>query len=284
MSVADIGDRDRNPTSVWKKRARVILTVIICGGAFVQIGSVSASPDVTSTRVRAEDSMTMVFAPQGTFRMGSNDEDADEQPVHDVYLDAYWIDQTEVTNRQYKKCVAAGSCTDPSQGGSFTRDKYYATDTNEYADFPVIFVDWFQADEYCKWVNGRLPTEAEWEFAARGTDGRSFPMGDTVNKESANYAGFVGDTTRVGAYPSGSSPYGVLDMAGNVWEWVNDWYGQDFYSRSSSRNPTGPISGRFRVLRGGSWEDDNDLLRSANRNWNEPQVSTSTWGFRCVQT
>ena len=222
----------------------------------------------------------MVFVPQGEFAIGSTAGDINEQPVHRVFLDAFWIDQVEVTNGQYQQCAAEGACTNPAPAGSFTRDRYY--DADEYADFPVIHVNWYQAKDYCTWAGGRLPTEAEWEAAARGTDGRTFPMGNAIDRRNANYAGFVGDTTRVGSYPSGASPYGVLDMAGNVWEWVSDWYGEDSYRDSTSRNPTGPSSGKSRVLRGGSWEDDADLVRSANRNWNDPQNSTTTWGFRCV--
>ena len=269
-------------TNLWKRKpAKAIVGLIICSGTFMHIGTVSASADPTHTRMRDKDEMTMVLIPQGEFRIGSNVGKVDEQPVHQVYLDAFWMDQTEVTNTQYQKCVASGSCTNPSSEGSFTRPRYYASD-DQYADFPVIHVNWYQATTYCTWAGGRLPTEAQWEAAARGTDGRTFPMGDHVDKDSANYAGFVGDTARVGSYPSGSSPYGVLDMAGNVWEWVFDWYGQDFYRRSPNRNPTGPPSGSSRVLRGGSWEDDTDLLRSANRNFNDPHASTTTWGFRCV--
>lgn len=270
-------------TSVRKRtRAKAIVGLIICGGAFAHFGTVSASAEPVHKRVRESDQMTMVLIPQGEFRIGSTDGKVDEQPVHRVRLDAFWMDQTEVTNAQYKKCAASGLCTNPSLGDSFTRHEYYTSDNEQYADFPVIHVNWYQAAAYCKWAGGRLPTEAEWEAAARGTDGRTYPMGDAVAKGSANYAGFVGDTTRVGSYPSGSSPYGVLDMAGNVWEWASDWYDQDFYSRSPDRNPTGPPSGSSRVLRGGSWEDDSDLLRSANRNFNDPLISTTTWGFRCV--
>ena len=109
-------------------------------------------------------------------------------------------------------------------------------------------------------------------------------MGNAIDMQNANYAGFAGDTTLVGSYPSGSSPFGVLDMAGNVWEWVSDWYGEDFYRDSTSRNPRGPSSGQFRVLRGGSWEDDADQVRSANRNWNDPQGLDNNMGVRCVTT
>jgi len=283
MSAPSDENGKQNMTSIWKRTpAKAIVGLIIYGAAFTHIGTVSASAEPVHQRVRDKDQMTMMLIPQGEFRIGSADGKVDEQPVHRVHLDAFWMDQTEVTNAQYKECAASGLCTNPSMGDSFTRREYYTSDNEQYADFPVIHVNWYQAEAYCKWAGGRLPTEAEWEAAARGTDARTYPMGDAVAKGSANYAGFVGDTTRVGSYPAGSSPYGVLDMAGNVWEWVSDWYDQDFYSQSPRRNPAGPPSGSSRVLRGGSWEDDTDLLRSANRNFNDPLISTETWGFRCV--
>ena len=283
MSPSEKANSKRSIATRWKRKsAKTIVGLIICGGAFTHVGTVSVSAEPVHARVRDKDQMTMVLIPRGDFRIGSTAGEADEQPVHQIYLDAFWMDQTEITNAEYKKCATSGFCTNPSREDSFTRQRYYSSEDEQYTDFPVVHVNWYQAEEYCKWAGGRLPTEAEWEAAARGTDGRTYPMGDTVDKESANYAGFVGDTTRSGSYPSGSSPYGVLDMAGNVWEWMSDWYDQDFYRRSPNRNPTGSPSGLFRVLRGGSWEDDTDQLRSANRNWNDPLISTTTWGFRCV--
>ncbi len=283
MSSSKNQHTSRGAARRWKRTpAKAVLGLLVCGAAFMQIGSVSASPEPVHNRIRDKDQMVMVMISQGEFRMGSDAGKIDEQPIHRVYLDGFWMDRTEITNAQYRKCVASGSCTNPSSDDSFTRQRYYTSDNDQYGNFPVIHVDWYQAAAYCKWAGGRLPTEAEWEAAARGTDGRTFPMGDHVDKGNANYAGFVGDTARVGSYPSGASPYGVLDMAGNVWEWVFDWYDQDFYRRSPDRNPTGPPSGSSRVLRGGSWEDDTDLVRSPNRNFNDPHSSTTTWGFRCV--
>ncbi|NLI41381.1 MAG: SUMF1/EgtB/PvdO family nonheme iron enzyme, partial [Caldisericales bacterium] len=177
---------------------------------------------------REKDEMLMVYVPAGEFEMGDEDGALDEQPVHTVYLDEYWIDQTEVTNGQYERCVAADSCTVPKSSYSSTRDSYYGN--RSYADYPVIYVDWNQADAYCKWAGGRLPTEAEWEKASRGTDGRDYPWGDSIDENHANYDGNIGDTSEVGRYPKGASPYGALDMAGNVWEWVSDWYAEDYYS------------------------------------------------------
>ena len=146
-----------------------------------------------------------------------------EQPVHKVVLDAFWIDQTEVTNKMYALCVQTSVCTPPSSTNSSTRPSYY--ENPEFEDYPVIYVDWYKAKTYCEWAGRRLPTEAEWEKAARGTDGRNYPWGkDAPNKMLLNYNGNVGDTTEIGKYPAGASIYGALDMAGNAWEWVSSLY------------------------------------------------------------
>jgi serine/threonine-protein kinase len=245
------------------------------------------------TRTSNKDGMVSVYIPAGEFLMGSTDGDRDaqndEKPQHTVYLDGYWIDKTEVTNGMYRKCVASGGCKEPYSKSSNTRSDYYGNST--YADYPVIYVDWDQANAYCGWAGRRLPSEAEWEKAARGTDGRKYPWGnEDATCELANYEGknngkdyCVGDTTEVGSYPRGASPYGIMDMAGNVWEWVNDWYDGNYYQNSPSKNPQGPESGSERVLRGGSWVNDSRSVRAANRGWNVPVNRDDYSGFRCVR-
>jgi formylglycine-generating enzyme required for sulfatase activity len=219
-----------------------------------------------------------VYVPAGEFLMGSLDSvgDDNEHPQHTVYLDAFWIMQTEVTNAQYAKCVDAGACSAPDN--SRWQDA-------AYADHPVTDVDWNQATEYAAWVGGRLPTEAEWEKAARGTDGRTYAWGEEQPDQSlANCCGFVNDTTPVGSYPAGASTYGALDMAGNVWEWTADWYDSGYYSRSPVQNPTGPSSGDYRVLRGGGYWGEAAVVRVANRVRFYPGFRNWAGGFRVVSS
>lgn len=223
----------------------------------------------------------MRLVPAGAFSMGSDSGSADEKPIHSVTLDAYYIDKYEVTNAAYKRCVDAGVCNPPKQSSSYTRDAYYSTP--EFDEYPVIYVDWNMANAYCEWRGDRLPTEAEWEKAARGLDGRTYPWGENIDCDKANYGSCVGDTTEVGSYLDGVSPYGLHDMAGNVWEWVADWYDSDYYSNSPSSNPLGPSSGQYRVLRGGSWVSVDNLVCSADRSGGAPDDVYNVVGFRCAR-
>jgi serine/threonine-protein kinase len=215
---------------------------------------------VGDTWTRPADGAVMVGVPAGEFLMGSTDDDPDayhgEKPQHTVYLDAFWIDKTEVTNAQYRKCVEAGACEEP---GCWDDDRYNAPEQ------PVVCVNRYVAQDYAAWAGGRLPTEAEWEKAARGTDGKIYPWGDSPpDCSKANYFRCAGKPLPVGTHPDGASPYGALDMAGNVWEWV---------------------SGSRRFLRGGSWRDDRGGVRAANRSiYVEPSTSLNFIGFRCARS
>ncbi len=227
--------------------------------------------------------VAMRLVPAGEFTMGSDSGDDDEKPIHQVYLGAYYMDTYEVTNALYEACVSAGVCDPPYRIGSNMHIRYYGN--SEYDDYPVLTEEWDQAETYCEWRGARLPTEAEWEKAARGTDGRTYPWGnDLPNSDLLNSVLLnIGDTTEVGKFPTGASIYGVLDMAGNVWEWVMDWYDASYYANSPSRNPQGPVSGENRVLRGGSWSGRGSDTRVSNRDRYNPDYWSSV-GFRCSRS
>jgi len=260
----------------------------------------SSNLGVGSTKTRTTDGMVMVYVPAGSFKMGSDTGDSDEKPVHDVTLDAFWIDRTEVTNVMFEKFVVdTGYETDAEkqgsgwafdaakqewsevQGANWQHPRGPASDLKGRDDHPVIQVSWNDANAYCKWTGGLLPTEAQWEYAARGSQDYTYPWGnDPPNDTLLNYNRKIGDTTKVGTYPPGASWVGALDLAGNVWEWVQDWYGP--YSSSTQTNPTGPTSGTDRVLRGGSWDLNASYVPAAIRHFVPQDIRVGAVGFRCV--
>jgi formylglycine-generating enzyme required for sulfatase activity len=213
-----------------------------------------------------------------------------ETGLHDVYLDAYWIDKYEVTNAQYELCVENGACSEPLDLSSSTRDSYYVNP--EYADYPVINVIVPQAKDYCEWVGGSLPTEAQWEKAAHGLSEQAFPWGnDAPTCELANFNSggepCVGDTAPVGSYPDGVSPYGAMDMAGNVTEWVLDGaslQGPGGYDVSGAINPFFVGDGLCHFHRGGDWYLDTFNIRSQRRLCSQSNTLDDiyTFGFRCM--
>jgi formylglycine-generating enzyme required for sulfatase activity len=220
----------------------------------------------------------MVLIPAGEFLMGAEDGLPDMRPMHRVYVSTYWLDQHEVTNQQYRQCMESGGCAPPKDHSAY--------DDAARADHPVTNVTWTQARNYCGWRGKRLPTEAEWEKAARGTDGRLYPWGnsdDMVKGRSRS-----GEHTKDGTVPVGSiefarSPYGVADLVMNASEWVNDWYAEDFYRSSPSRDPQGPARGGFKVLRGGEPGDRPLELRASYRGWDDMSYWGPSVGFRCAQ-
>ncbi len=276
-------------------------------GALTQLAPTPTfTPDPTILPTRTPDpifvdefDVTMRYIPGGRFRMGRDEGDDDMQPSHRLTLSPYYIDETEVTNRQYRQCVDAGECLLPENLNA----TYYPNYFNDpiYDEYPVIFVTWYMANNFCQWRGGRLPSEAEWEYAAgySPTVGEvlQYPWGDIATDTPANYCDLnclrdykdlavddgYADTAPVGSFPAGQSPFGVQDMAGNVIEWVYDWYDADYYEESSDVNPLGPIEGYARSLRGGSWISPLDELRVSVRGSFVPEVTRANLGFRCTR-
>jgi formylglycine-generating enzyme required for sulfatase activity len=242
-----------------------------------------------------KDGKRMILIPAGEFLMGTSAADAiemekgygwrpkwfaDEMPQHRVTLDAYYIDETPVTNAEYKHFLDANpEHPAPSDWDQSQRNCSLGKD-----DHPVVFVSWSDADAYARWARKRLPTEAEWEKAARGTEGRRFPWGQEFDHRCCNTSSSgLRSTTAVRQYMEiGDSPYGVIDMAGNVWEWCADWYDAEYYKRSFTYNPLGPDADDWRVLRGGAWDITPDYTRCASRDYIVPDQGYGTVGFRCV--
>ena len=228
-----------------------------------------------NSKICPKDGTKMLYIPAGTFMMGSNDDNDDEKPVHEVYTDAFYMDEHEVTVGQYSKFIKATG----HKAWSYVSE-YSPTDKH-----PIIYVSWNDAQAYCKWAGKRLPTEAEWEKAARGgLVGKKYPWGNRASQDNANYYGTDGRDRWKHNAPVGSFPpnrYGLYDMAGNVFEWCSDWYSSNYYSNSTRENPYGPSTGETRVLRGGSWNHDDSSMRAAYRNYYAPTSRHYYNGFRC---
>jgi formylglycine-generating enzyme required for sulfatase activity len=236
---------------------------------------VALSGPQSGTKMKWIDGSTLIYVPSAEFIMGNGGFDA---PVHNVALDAYWIYQTKVTNRMFAQCVAVGACTPPTQelGGPVYSNP-------EYANHPVVGVSWDQSQAYCTWSQGQLPTEAQWEKAARGTTGNAYPWGsDKPACDLLNLGHCTGATSEVNAFSTGVSPYGLYDMAGNIFEWVSDWYGEAYYKDAPTTNPIGPDSGQYRSVRGSSFETDFNQVESAIRHFLNPSNHRRDTGFRCV--
>ena len=250
----------------------------------------------------------MVLIPAGEVLIGNKVGigDSDESPQHKVYLDAYYMDVHEVTNAQYHQFWVADGGKKSKHTPASYGSSYMIGDWPQVAEtkpnYPVVGVTWYDATAYAEWAGKRLPTEAEWEKAARGTDARAWPWGNdfdiekptsdiagesSVSKVHANRRdgndGYDNTTAPVASYPTGASPYGVHDMAGNVWEWVADWYGRDYYSNSPAKNPKGPNIGKLKMVRGGSWYHREHDQRCSNRYYSYPDSWGYTLGFRCAK-
>ena len=271
--------------------------------------TISPSPTIAptlgagSTIVSQIDGMKMSYVPAGEYVIGGSADKslaeceifrggckknwfADMEPVHTVYLDAFWVDQTEVTNAMYTQCIADGACNLPRDNSSNTRESYY--DNVEFENYPVVYVSWNDADSYCSWAGRRLLSESEWEKAARGgLEGKMYPWGDDApvcDKNVKNGANSLtcnsADTEEVGVYMP--NEYGIYDMASNVFEWTADWHSESYYANSPVENPQGPDSGENRVLRSASWSHTANFVQIAYRDWDEPNTVRNILGFRCA--
>ena len=245
--------------------------------------------DPTLKTATGAQAVTTGYSPPEQYAGGSS-----ERPVHEVFLDDYYIDILEVTNENYAACVAENHCQPQDNTSSYSRSSYY--NSQDFTNYPVIFVSWNDARSYCNWRGARLPTEAEWEKAARGgLKGKHYPWGDEFDGNllnfcdrncpfddiaEKNYDDGYADTSPVGSYePNG---YGLYDMVGNVWEWVADWYDENYYENSLDENPQGPTASQFVVLRGGSWSYYKNGSRTSFRLGLNPLESYSGVGFRCA--
>lgn len=249
------------------------------------------TPSFIAKSAEIKDSQ-MIEIPPGEFQMGC---DVDKDPVcelssdeqlHTVHLDVFKIDKYEVTFRRYQKCVDAGICKPPAVGGALN----FGWPNTEL--FPVNGVTWYQAKKFCEFEKRRLPTEAEWEKAARGTETRTYPWGEetpscdlaVIDQENAGALGCkTGNTFNVGSKPKGASPYGVMDMAGNLWEWTADWHNPDYYLQGPAHNPQGPETGLYKTARGGDFFSRKGYeVRTTSRFPYEPSDYSIAVGFRCA--
>ena len=257
----------------------------------VLIGLLSGALALAGDLRPGKDGAPMVLIPAGDFLMGTplsnRDGGRDEYPQRLISLDAFYMDVYEVTNGRYLTFITATGHRFPEN----PRDKKLSlwkesTVPDVFKDHPVVNVDWDDATAYCAWAGKRLPTEAEWERAARGTNGRRFPWGDVEpTRVLANYLNqWRGGAALepVGSHPLGASVEGVHDLEGNVWEWIADWYDSHYYKVGPTRNPRGPSDGTRRVIRGSGWESEAPLLRSAHRLNSDPKNRNHTLGFRCA--
>jgi len=287
------------PVWTWALGALVVLA-LVAGGILVPrwLGGRSQGDQAADgTRVRDQDGAVMVYVPGGDFWLGSTEADLDavlasceacqrewfldELPRNKVSVETFWIDRTEVTNAQYRRCVQAGACSPPEETNSETHASYYGNP--EYDDYPVVKVSWHQARAYAEWVGGRLPTEAEWEYAARGKEGATYPWGERAPDASlANNDDRVGDTTAVGSYPDGASWCGALDMGGNVREWTFSLHLPYPYDATDGREALEAEGNR--VVRGGAFSGINEAVRCAYRTSLDPESRLMTDGFRVAWT
>jgi formylglycine-generating enzyme required for sulfatase activity len=304
------GSRDEKQQTVSPPQSkRVVWKSLKVGKQVSSIETSEPPQDIAPAQTgKASQSPDMVLIPAGEFLMGSKvrQGDRDENPQHKVYLDAYYIDKHEVTNAQYHQFWLADGGEKSKHTPASYGSSYMIGDWPEVAktkpNYPLVGITWYDARAYAEWAGKRLPTEAEWEKAARGTEAGVWPWGNEFQREitmtdGANQNpvrthsnrrdgndGYDNTTAPVGSYPTGASPYGVHDMAGNVWEWVADWYNEDYYATGPAENPGGPDAGKLKVVKGGSWNHREHSQRCANRYYCYPDSWGNTLGFRCAKS
>lgn len=273
---------------------RPFLRLAVAFGLLVATAG-SGTEDSQIQTIRDSRGVEMVYVPEVTFMMGSEDAGPDAQPIHKVTVSPFFLDITEVTYRQFHDFLVENPKWRKDRADRDLVDNGYLFDWNglQYpkglGEHPVVWISWDAAAAYAEWRGARLPTEAEWEAAARGPDGRPWPWGwnepDSGGVRFCNYGGngHDGGSVPVGIYPDGASPFGALDMAGNVWEWVADWHDPEYYAESPRLNPVGPLVGTFRVLRGGSWSVPVAWTRSMIRMRAYPARCSDQVGFRCAR-
>jgi formylglycine-generating enzyme required for sulfatase activity len=281
---------------------RVGAAVIRLLGVAAATGLLLAPLLVSAERIETQDGAPMVRIPAVEFLRGRDDLDKDERPARRLTLDPYLLDVHEVTNERFARFVtASGHRTDAEKegwawvwtgkyakvrGADWRHPKGPQSSLDGLALHPVVQVSYHDAQAYCRWAAKRLPTEAEWEGAARGTDGRRWPWGDTFDRARVNIEGAEDgypETAPVGSFAPGASPYGVHDLVGNVWEWVADWYAADYYAKAPPRGPRGPTTGKLRGVRGGAWGSPPEWSTTTNRYSRTPDYRNNKIGFRCAR-
>lgn len=291
-------DEEASAAATATTQAQVIAALTAVAPTTTPTSQPTPLPSPTPEPLLSETGSRMLFMPGGLFRLGNDQGESDQQPSRMVSLEPFYIDETEVTNGAYTQCVSAGACEPPATNRASFYPDYYGNP--EYNDYPVLFVNWYQAQDFCEWRGDRLPSEAEWERAA-GFDPEqgvksTYPWGDSFEGSRVNYCDtncFRGDrdaayddgysdTAPVGTYPEGRSPIGAYEMLGNVMEWTNDWYNRNYYTVAPDTNPLGPLEGFTKSVRGGSWLSARDELSVTARTFYDPNEVRANIGFRCA--
>ncbi len=243
------------------------------------LGCVSLGVNRSKKAAQTNFASPLIYIGPSTFQMGSREGQHDEYPIHEVEIDGYYIEKYEVSYKQYYQCVEAGACREPAYTHDFS-------DHPDLYEHPVVGVTWNDAETYCQWIDRRLPTEAEWEYAAKGDNNQSYPWGHAHLPEYTNTRGDDDgylESAPVKEFKKGASSKNILQMSGNAAEWVYDYYSEDFYAKGSHQNPKGASSGREKIVRGGSYQDPPYNVRASSRNSLPPTKYSQVIGFRCAK-